>query len=183
MAKQKKFEKRDIENYLRTLDGKLKSKVDLVLLGGTALTITKKRDFSLDIDFCYKTNDADFHGLALDVGKELGYELEKIDIHRDFDIGMLRIPDYEENALEYKALKLKNINLKLLNPADIVISKLCRSAPKDINDIKKMLDDKEISVNDIRRRLTNLMRSQFVDYRAELDNKVTSFLESYAKRK
>ncbi len=183
MEKRKEFNKKDIEHYLRILDRRVKNKTELFLFGGTAMAMRGLKGLSLDMDFIYKTDDKNFHNLALDVCEELGYDPKQLDIHRNFDIGMLRIPDYDANSSDYEKLKLKNLKIKLLNPSDIIISKLCRGNPKDIEDIEIILNSKEVSVNDIRRRLTNLMRSQFVDYRAELDNKVTSFLESYAKRK
>ena len=117
-----------LTKWLRAADAKLKKKVVLVAVGGTAMTLLGLKNSTIDVDFSIGSQDKKEFEAALD-------KKFKVDIFVDGYIFSEQLPeDYIEKSKE--VLVLDKIRLKVLSPADIVITKSARLNARDEEDIK-----------------------------------------------
>jgi hypothetical protein len=122
--------KADLLDWLRGIDDRIIMRITLVAVGGTAMTLLGLKSSTIDIDFCLSSSDKDAFENALD-------NRFKVDIFTDGYIFSEQLPeDYVEKSKEI--LTLKNINLRALHPADIVITKAARLNARDEEDIRAL---------------------------------------------
>ncbi|MBI2128607.1 hypothetical protein HYU07_00055 [Candidatus Woesearchaeota archaeon] len=124
------IDKKKLLGWLSKLDKKLDRKMAVIAVGGTAMTLLGLKSSTIDIDLCVSSRDKISFENALD--KKL-----RADIFVDGYIFSEQLPsDYVERAKEIVAMK--NIVLKALNPADIIITKAARLNARDEEDIEAL---------------------------------------------
>jgi len=117
--------------FLREFDLELKRKITLVAVGGTAMTLLEIKSDTKDIDF----------NIPL-----------KSDYYEQNMIFSEALPgDYLKIAIKYKS-KFDKIELYILNPIDIVCSKIARFSDSDIIDIKQCIKHYNITKSQIKER-------------------------------
>ena len=114
--------------WLHAVDARLKKKIVLVAVGGTAMTLLGLKPSTIDVDFCIASEDKRHFEAALD-------KKFKVDIFVDGYIFSEQLPDdYIEKSKD--VLELDKIWLKVLSPVDIVITKSARLNARDEEDIR-----------------------------------------------
>jgi len=136
----------ELLNYLGEVDKKLKNQITLIAVGGTALVLMNLKESTKDVDFCLSGKDYnEFEQTKVKTQF-------KVDLFKNGYIFCQQLPeDYVKFSLSSKH-KFKNINLKLLNPHDIIITKLARFNERDIEDILQLLNHKKIKKEKLRER-------------------------------
>ena len=121
---------------LDAFDRRLSHKILLVAVGGTAMTMLGLKASTKDIDFNIpKRKDYEEFGRLYKIISP-GVA---IDYYPDNTVFTEVLPeDYLSIASDYES-DLKNIKIKVLNPVDIVCSKISRSDEADIEDIKSCI--------------------------------------------
>jgi len=133
------IDKNELLEWLKAVDKKLKKKIVLIAVGGTAMTLLGLKSSTRDVDFCIKSED------KKDFEKALGKKFN-VDLFTDGYIFSEQLPeDYAEKSKEI--LNLNSLSLKALSPVDIVITKAARLNARDEEDIQvlsKYADKKEL---------------------------------------
>ena len=120
----------ELVKWLKSIDKKLRSKITLIAVGGTAMTLLGLKSSTRDVDFCIGFNEKKYFEKVLD-------KKFKVDIFADGYIFSEQLPaDYVEKSKEI--VKMKNITLKALNPVDIIITKAARFNARDEEDIEAL---------------------------------------------
>jgi len=180
------YSKETIELLVKKLDGKLRNKVEIIAIGGTALSLRGERLYSKDIDICYLKckSPIDFTQAVVDSSKEIGINPTDVEMFHGFEMTLLEMPRFGERAIPYDGLKLKNITLKTMHPADMILSKIYRSEPKDLSDSKKLLGDKRITITELNSRFVEVAKSQKdIIIRREFIRKYEDFIGPYTAEK
>ena len=114
--------------WLHGIDARLKKKIVLVAVGGTAMTLLGLKSSTVDVDFSIASEDKTHFEEVLD-------KKFKVDIFVEGYIFSEQLPeDYIEKSKD--VLELNKIRLKVLSPVDIVITKSARLNARDEEDIK-----------------------------------------------
>lgn len=143
------FNKSNLLEFLEVVDKELKKEIELIAVGGTALTLLDVKASTIDIDFNLEKEDY----------KEFESTLQSIphgftiDLFKDGLIFSQQLPDdYLEKCIDLKAKEFKKIKLKVLNPIDIIASKIGRLNERDIQDIKDCIKKFKIKKEELRER-------------------------------
>ncbi len=121
------IDKNDLIKWLTKADKKLGKHISVVAVGGTAMTLLGLKSSTVDVDLCVNSED------KKDLERAVGSSF-KADIFIDGYIFSEQLPD--DYALKAKEiLRLRNITLKALDPADIIITKSARLNARDEEDI------------------------------------------------
>src|SRR5271154_533026 len=121
--------------FLRDIDRNLSNAVEIHCLGGFVLTGV--------YDLARTTADLDY---VTAIPKQLGGELERIagrgsDLARKHRVylqavgGIVDLPEEYESRLTTLLLGLNKLSLRSLEPYDLILSKLTRNSPKDMEDV------------------------------------------------
>jgi hypothetical protein len=152
----------DLMKWLKGVDAKLKKKMVLVAVGGTAMTLHGLKSSTIDIDFSMSSADEKEFRNALD-------PRFKVDIFRDGYIFSEQLPsDYVDKASEIA--ELKYITLKALHPVDIIITKAARLNARDEQDIMAL--SKRVDKSELIRRFETVVSTyagRESDYRLHMD--------------
>lgn len=148
-----KYSKSNIENLLRILDKKLKRRADVLLIGGSALSMLGIKEFSKDIDICYSNcSRKQFESAKKRSSEEIGINPDDVQCFQGFDIVSAYAHKVAENSVSYSKLKLTNLRLRIMNPADVAFIKLYLSRERDIADIDSILDKGKMTLSDLELR-------------------------------
>ncbi len=139
-------------NLLKYFDQEAKQKITLIAVGGTAMTLLDLKVSTMDIDFTLPSNDkAEFDRVRNVVPH--GF---KIDVYTDGDVFCNRLPnDYLERSTEIA--NFNKISLRALYPVDIVVTKIGRLNPRDIQDIESCISRCKIKKEDILKRASEMI--------------------------
>lgn len=142
-------------DFLKNIDNHLKEKMVLIAVGGTAILLMKLKESTKDIDFCIeRKNLKDFEDAA-----KRNKNLFKIDLFADGYIFCLQLPDdYIKMSRPFKS-NLTNIELKLLHPIDIIITKTARLNERDKEDISALIRKKKIKKQKLINRFNKIKQS------------------------
>jgi len=155
------IDKNDLLEWLRAADKKLKKKIVLIAVGGTAMTLLGLKSSTRDVDFCIKSED------KKDFEKALGKKFN-VDLFTDGYIFSEQLSaDYAEKSKEI--LNLNSLSLKALSPVDIVITKAARLNARDEEDIRAL--SKYVDKEELIRRFESVVNSysgKEEDYRHHL---------------
>jgi len=139
ISKKLMIDRNDLLDWLKKIDRKLKRKIELIAVGGTAMTLLGLKSSTRDVDFCLDSENEKMFREALD-GKFI------VDIFTDGYIFSEQLPvDYKNKAKELAVFD--NITLKALDPVDIIITKAARLNARDEEDIvalAKHVDRKDL---------------------------------------
>jgi hypothetical protein len=175
-----RIDKEGLIERLGAWDGFLKSKVNLIACGGTALTLLNIKDSTKDIDLLVP--DTTEHSYLISILKQLGYRpASGSGLARDdgfiFDLfpgkrihmtELLESPLEKGNNIPVK--EFSHIYLGILNYYDIIISKLFRSAAVDIDDCLMLVKRKRKDI-DMARLIERFKETASYDISEDKDNK------------
>ena len=131
------------------MNSDLTKKVTPVAVGGTAMTLLDLKQSTIDIDFTIPSSDLPEFERALK-GNPPGF---KIDRWADGYVFCQSLPsDYLDKSIKIK--KYSHIQLRALNPIDIVVTKIGRLNQRDIQDIETCIKKHKISKDEIITRAT-----------------------------
>lgn len=161
VARALKYTKEDFLMFLNKLDIRLRDNIFIIALGGTALSLMGLKEKTKDMDFFMEGLDFDsFDSIIERLSEEEKIPRKDIDYWIGGEILFVKgqwlesrlPPDYITIASDYKDIKLEHIILKVLNPVDLVITKVGRFNDQDRIDItnlikiyninKKLLEDR-----------------------------------------
>ncbi len=136
-------------SILYVFDERLPHKILLVAVGGTAMTMLGIKASTKDIDFNIpeKKDYEEFVRLYKAISPGVA-----IDYYPNNTVFTEVLPeDYLSIASDYKS-NFENIRIKVLNPVDIVCSKISRCDEADIEDIKSCIEIYGLKKNEIATR-------------------------------
>jgi hypothetical protein len=143
------IDRNELVKWLRSIDKKLRRKITLIAVGGTAMTLLGLKSSTRDIDICLKSDEKNDFEKVLD-------KKFKVDIFTDGYIFSEQLPaDYAEKSKEI--VKMKNIALKALNPVDIIITKAARFNARDEEDIEAL--SKYVDKEELVKRFNEVLKS------------------------
>jgi len=139
------FDNTRLLDFLSEIDKELKRKMVLVAVGGTAMTLLKAKSSTLDLDFTIQSQYYDDFKTAKDI-LQPGF---RVDLFHDGAVFVNMLPvDYMKKSKPVKT-KFKNIELRTLNPVDIVVTKIGRLDDRDEQDIKSCVKKFKITKRQI----------------------------------
>lgn len=154
--------------FLATIDRYMTSRMDVVMVGGTALTLLGRKESTKDIDICFGT-EKDMENFAK-VAERLGYSRKQgrlaghgllIDIYCGGYIFCVQLPeDYAEKAVEIK--RLEKMTISALSPEDIIITKTARLNERDLEDIRTVFSSFDIDKEKLVSRYFSAMENSAV---------------------
>jgi hypothetical protein len=126
------LDKSGLIGLLEAVDAELRRKIMLVAAGGTAMTLLDLKPSTIDIDFTGPSDDIREFNL---VQKKIAHGF-KIDTWSDGAVFSQILPeDYLAKSIGIST-KLRNIDLRVLHPMDIVVTKIGRLNERDLQDIE-----------------------------------------------
>ena len=134
-------------DFLGEVSKELKRSITLVAVGGTALTLLKAKSSTRDVDFTIPGEDYVLFKKTLR-GIPHGF---KVDCWNDGMVFSQLLPDdYLKRSIPIR--KMKNIQLRALNPVDIVVTKIGRLDLRDKQDIEIVIRKFNLRQNQIAKR-------------------------------
>lgn len=138
-------------DFLSAVDSALSRRVQLHCIGGFVLGLVYGMPRPTgDIDY--------FEVLPRDAGNEVesiaGRESAIAKKHKLFiqAVGIADLPDGYQARLQELALQLRFLNLCVLDPYDLLLSKVSRNSPKDREDAKYLIRKKQLHFEVLHRR-------------------------------
>ena len=139
-------DKSELLDFLEILDKNLERPIEIIAVGGTAMTLLGIKTSTIDIDFEVKPEDFPVLKTALNIPH--GY---RIDVFTNGLIFSQQLPgDYREKSISIK--NFKNIRLLALHPIDIVVTKIGRLNERDKEDIKSCIKKFGLTKRQIKER-------------------------------
>ena len=145
------LDKNKLIEFLKALDKKTTKRITLIAVGGTAMTLLNIKKSTRDIDFTAPTED------YREFRKVLNKTPHGFEIHLwpDGTVFSQFLPDdYEDKSVTIT--KLNHTTLKALNPIDIVVTKIGRLDPRDLEDIADCIEKKRLSKRQIKERAEDI---------------------------
>ena len=138
-------------DFLELIDQEMPRQITLVAVGGTAMTLIGAKPSTRDIDFTGPKEDvALFERVHMTIPH--GW---KIDTWADgWVFAQCLPPDYL--AKSKKIRQFRNIDLRALDPLDIVVTKIERLDERDIQDIQECIRRFKLTKSDVKRRASQL---------------------------
>ncbi len=134
-------------DFLREVERALERPVTLVAAGGTALTLLKVKESTLDVDFTGPKDDVKAFRAALGRTPH-GF---KVDLWPDGQVFSQFLPeDYLTRSRQIR--RFGRISLKALHPVDIVVTKAGRLDARDEEDIRDCIRHFGLKKHDIAAR-------------------------------
>ena len=135
-------------DFLDEMDKKLERRIIVVAVGGTAMTLLKAKPSTIDVDFTIPSEYFD----DFEKAKRIVQPGFRVDLFRDGAVFVTTLPeDYLEKSKPIKT-KLKNVDLRALQPVDIVITKVVRLDGRDEQDIESCIEKFKLGKDEIRKR-------------------------------
>ena len=171
--------KETIAKLIKSIDSKITSKVEIIAIGGTALTLLNERLYSQDIDLCYGGlyPPEEIAQIIFDAAKEEG--IPAPDIFSELEMSLLNIPDFAERATPYPELSSELLCFKIMHPEDIVLHKVYRGELRDRKDIRSLIVSGKVDLQSLRNRFHEIARLQTLDVRHEFIEKFETLMKGY----
>ena len=159
---------KELLDFIAEFDRSMARKMDVIAVGGTALTLLGKKASTKDIDFCFiSRNDRE---RFINAAEKIGYENKtnkligrgiEVDVYAEGYIFCVQLPeDYAKRAVKIK--EMQKLTVYTLNPLDLVITKAARFSDRDREDINTILDGYEIDQSEFVERWIGTMRNSMV---------------------
>lgn len=179
----RKYSRKTIEDLVKNIDKRINKKVEIIAIGGTALTLLNTKIYTGDVDLCYGNlyPPDEIAQIITDAIKEEG--VDKIDLFKELEMSLLNIPDFAKRAIPIPELSSEHLSFKIMHPEDIILHKLYRQEPRDIVDVIRLLDSDKVNLRSLQKRFHEIVKNQDWDVRKEFIPKFESFIEEYAKSK
>ena len=175
----KKCSKETIKRLVRNINKKITDKVEIIAIGGTALTLLNERLYSQDIDLCYGHlyPPEEIAQIIFDAAKEEG--IPDPDIFKELEMSLLNIPDFAERATPCPELSSELLCFKIMHPEDIVLHKVYRGELRDRRDIRNLINSGKVNLKSLQSRFNKIVKLQSWDVRREFIEKFETFMKSY----
>jgi len=135
-------------DFLVEVDKELSRRIVVVAVGGTAMTLVKAKPSTIDVDFTIPREFYDEFTKA----KKIVNPGFKVDLFHDGAVFITMLPeDYLKKSKQIRT-KLKNIQLRALDPVDIIITKIVRLDERDKQDIESCIKKFKIKKSQITKR-------------------------------
>jgi hypothetical protein len=124
-------------DFLTDVDQSLPAAVELHCVGGFVLTaVYGIPRTTADLDYISVIP----YEAALDLERIAGRDSYLAKKHKVYlqSVGIAEYPDEYESRLTTLPLGLKNLTLRIFDPYDLLLSKLTRNSPKDMQDVKAL---------------------------------------------
>jgi len=142
--------KQDLLDWLKEIDNRLDREIEIVAVGGTAMTLLNLKESTRDVDFCLETKEFDLFK------KLVKSESFKVDLFRDGFIFALQLPDDYSELAQESGENFKNIKLKTLKMEDIVLTKTSRLNARDQEDIQALAKTGKVDINFLKKRFEEI---------------------------
>lgn len=160
---------KSLMDFLLEFNRYLPRKTKIIALGGTALTLLRKKASTRDIDFCF-VNENEKKTFVKTL-QTIGYQLVvpnklvghgvAIDVYSDGYIFCVQLPpDYKEKAMKIR--EMGKIELYILSPVDLIITKAARFNDRDREDLIVLLESYKIDQEELLRRWIEVMENSMV---------------------
>ena len=149
------IDKNALLKYLAEIDSFLDRKITLIAVGGTAVTLLNLKATTKDIDFCLESKD--YYSFEKAISEKKGF---KIDLFQNGYIFSQQLPkDYVEMAAKFKEIAFEKIDLRILHPIDIILTKIGRLNARDEADIDILMKTKRIDKNQLTKRFKEIIKT------------------------
>jgi len=146
---------KDVLAFLKDIDGRLNKHIMLIAVGGTAMVFLNLKESTKDVDFCIESKYLKDFNNARKEKEEF-----RIDIFKDGYIFCQQLPeDYIKMSILFKDFSFKNIELRCLNPLDIIVTKVNRLNERDKEDIAALIKTKRIKKERLIQRFDEIKKS------------------------
>ena len=135
-------------DFLEEIDRELSRKIVIVAVGGTAMTLANAKPSTIDIDFTIPGKDYD----EFERAKKIVQPGFRVDVFRDGAVFVTVLPDDYLEKSKSIATNLKNIDLRALDPVDVIITKIARLDGRDAQDIESCITNFQITQKQIEQR-------------------------------
>ena len=173
------LDKTQLLDFLGIVEKELSRQITLVAVGGTAMTLLDLRPSTIDIDFTGQGKDvADFKEALKNISH--GF---KIDLYKDGVVFSQILPeDYREKSIRIR--QIGEIELRALQPLDIVVTKIGRLEDRDMQDIEACIKGHRLTKETI---LSRAKQIQYVgreaNYKANLRHVIGTFFRDRTTRR
>jgi predicted nucleotidyltransferase len=154
-----KYTKNELLKFLSNLDKNLNSNIEIVVIGGSAMSLLGLSEATKDVDLFFK--DINYDGFT-ETLKTLSnnYNLNEIEywengkliLHKEGSIIELKLPDDYYVIAKKLNTSFKHITLKILDPIDLILTKANRCNRRDIEDIKEICKKYNLSLKKLKTR-------------------------------
>src|SRR4030067_386249 len=171
------LDKAQLLDFLRMVEKELSRQITLVAVGGTALTLLDLKPSTIDIDFTGPGEDVtDFKEALRNISH--GF---KIDLYNDGVVFSQILPeDYLEKSIRIR--QTGRIELRSLQPLDIVVTKIGRLDDRDMRDVEACIKGHGLTKETI---LSRAKQIQYVgreaNYEANLRHGIGTFFREGKK--
>jgi len=157
------LDRRRLLDFLEILDDEIGKKIVVVAVGGTAMTLLNLKPSTVDVDFTVPSEDlAEFKKALQSVPH--GF---KIDAWPDGMVFSQMLPqDYLAKSIEIRTMK--KIQLRALQPVDIVVTKIGRLDSRDLQDIGTCIEKFKLTKKQI------VSRAHLVQYAGRQEDYVAN---------
>ncbi|MBI4440013.1 hypothetical protein HY638_03500 [Candidatus Woesearchaeota archaeon] len=153
-------DKKGLLDIINSLDSMLSSPMEVVLIGGSAITLLGLKEKSKDVAFFYgHIDDFELFGLVERLSRDYGgmridvWPVSEMLMHKEGRIVSQKLPSgYLDMCLKVDNMEFKYIDLRILNPIDIVLTKVWRLSEDDIGDITHLAEHYQLSQDALRER-------------------------------
>lgn len=139
-------------DFLDEIDKELNRKIVVVAVGGTAMTLVNAKPSTIDVDF---TIPGEYYD-EFERAKKVVQPGFRVDIFYDGAVFVTILPDDYLEKSKPIATKLKNIDLRALDPVDIIITKIARLDERDEQDIESCITKFKITRKQIEQRAKDM---------------------------
>lgn len=139
-------------DLLGAIDKELSRRIVVVAVGGTAMTLMDTKPSTIDVDVTIQGED--YH--EFERAKNMVQPGFHVDIFSDGVVLVTVLPDDYLEKSKPIVTKLKNIDLRALNPVDIIITKLARLDDRDMQDIESCITKFKITRKQIEQRAKDM---------------------------
>lgn len=137
-----------LNDFLKELDKALTKKVSILVLGGNALILYGAKKETEDVDICIQ--DKEVEDFVIEYRRKSKIKIDAFIVGLFATLGM---PDFLERAFPSpKKMKFKYIDVFLMNPYDIILTKLDRWKEKDQIDLRSLLTKMQIKREELEER-------------------------------
>ncbi len=162
------------KDFLTRLNSAVKKKVTVVLIGGNALVFLDMKEGTTDVDIVCRSTEPE---VAKFCREYLGKYKVKSECFIDGLFKGIRIKDYLKNAYSLDQEEFPNIDLKILNLYDIILMKIDRSLPRDLEDISKAARQGKISRDELDKRFKTLLESTMRSHKEHFAEQYKKFMQ------
>ncbi len=146
------LDKAKLLDFLNEIDKEISNRITIVAVGGTAMTLLNLKPSTLDVDF---TIPCEYYE-EFESARKIVQPGFRIDVYKGGSVFITVLPkDYLEKSIPI-ITNFKSIDLRSLDPVDIIITKIARLNDRDKTDIKSCITKFNITKAQIDQRAIDI---------------------------